>query len=162
MMMGDGGVHEWGRSGRFGVVALGGVEVDEAGAAADDGFFSSGDENGAIPGRIEQDIGEFGEGGFVEAIQDFVEEKQARAGDDGPGDKEPDPLATREGEAASEEGGIDALWEIENVLEESDGVEGSIDIINGHIWMSQANVFGDGSVDEIGGANEGDLGAEAF
>jgi hypothetical protein len=71
-------------------------------------------------------------------------------------------LATREGEAASEEGGIDALWEIENVLEESDGVEGSIDIINGHIWMSQANVFGDGSVDEIGGANEGDLGAEAF
>ncbi len=28
--------------------------------------------------------------------------------------------------------------------------------------MSQANVFGDGSVDEIGGANEGDLGAEAF
>ena len=45
-------------------------------------------------------------------------------------------MAAGEGEAASEEGGIDALWEIENVLEESDGVEGGIDIVNGHIWMS--------------------------
>jgi hypothetical protein len=121
-MMRGGGVHEGKISGWIRKVALGGVEIDEACAAANDGIFTGGNEDGAIPGWIEQDIGEFGEGSFVEAIQDFVEEKQARAGDEGSGDEEPDPLAAGEGEAACEEGGIDALWEIENVLEESDGV----------------------------------------
>lgn len=162
MMMRGGGVHEGWGSGWFREVALGVVEVDEACAAANDGFFAGGNQDGAIPRWIEKDAGEFGEGGFVEAIQDFVEEKQARAGDDGSGDEESDSLAAGEGKAASEEGGVDAFGEIEDVLEESDGVEGRIDVINGDIGMSEANVFGDGAVDEVGGANEGDLGAEAF
>jgi hypothetical protein len=81
-----GGVHEGKISGWIREVALGGVEIDKACAAANDGIFAGGNEHSAIPGGIEQDTGELGEGGFVEAIQDFVEEKQARAGDDGSGD----------------------------------------------------------------------------
>lgn len=47
-------------------------------------------------------------------------------------------------------------------MEQSDGAEGGVDIVDGDIGMAQANVFGDGAIDEVGRANEGDLGTEAF
>ncbi len=161
-MMGDGGVHEWGRSGRFGVVALGGVEVDEAGTATDDGFFSSGDEYGPVVRGIEEDAGEFGEGIFVEAIENFVEEEKARAGNDGACDEEADPLAAGERETTGEEGRVDAFGEVENILEEADAAECGIDVVDGDVGAPEADVVCDGTVDEIGAANQGDLGAETF